>query len=226
MPTLIVFLLLNLLYSSQPSPASPQIQKSEPMHKKISKSNREVKVPLALIEELKKWQKINKDKENLQKTDSSHWKIDRQLLNLEMEIQFSNQDSLDKNIKYLFPTGGGLLDFAEEIFSTQGEFTLKFIVNNFEINSNNLRVFYISEARQRQLNQVTYGSGCNKWMEVSRWFHSKKQDSKLTLSISKQRYVSALSGSWIFASSIKNQLYLGALSLTDSRDNSLLCKTI
>ena len=87
-----------------------------------------------------------------------------------------------------------------------------------------LRVFYVSQAKERTVGGDDFGAGCGKFMEVTSYFTKKMAGAGFELYTAEQRYVSVVGGIFVLAAFAKDALQVGSVSFMDSRFPELTCE--
>lgn len=190
----------------------------------LVQANRNVQVPAALVKELETWYLKVQHKLNPVTTTSDMEKmagLKRQLLDLELTFLPQSGEALPEKVHFQLPTGGGQLDLANVIKGRRGGFHMQMKISKLPENPE-LRVFYLSGARRRTLQNEEYGAGCEKWAEITSWWAKHSHEPLLTYATD-QRHVSVLAGTWLFAAISGADLWLGALTFSDSRWPQLQC---
>lgn len=191
----------------------------------VTKSSREIKVPVQLVDELESW--FLKEQHRIhQVTSLSDLEImgalHRQLLDVEVDFIAYESDALKESIHFRLPTGGGEIDLAQSIHGSKGGYKIQMKLSKLPDNTV-LRVFYISNARRRTVEGEEFGSGCWKMAEMTRWFTQTHQKEPLQVYATDQRDISLVGGTWLFAAVGDSSLWLSAVTLTDSRFPQHLC---
>lgn len=191
----------------------------------VVKSSRDLLVPKAVVKELESWYlKVQHKLNPVTSTGDVEvmGSLQRQLLDLELTLTPKSGKALDRAIQFKLPTGGGEIDLADIVKGRKGGFDVRMKVSKMPENPE-LRLFYISGARRRKIQDEEYGAGCGKWAEMTSWFNTKMSHEALTVYATDQRHISVLAGTWLFAIVSGPELWLGTLTLTDSRNAHLQC---
>lgn len=191
----------------------------------IAKLNREVMVPDQLVREIERWYIADYHLRNERDERAEHEilaTIRRRLLDLYVLFQPIRGEALHVSSRVNLPTGGGIIDFADLLQGGLGGFTMKMELEK-QPKAGKLRVFYVSGARRRKLEDGDYGAGCDKWAELTSWFHSPEAKEPIKLYATEQRHISVAAGTWVFAHLEGDQLSLAALTFKDSRFPALQC---
>ena len=67
-----------------------------------------------------------------------------------------------------------------------------------------------------------FGAGCNKYMDITSFYHRKARG--FDLYTAGQRYVSVMAGTFVAVVFEKEALYVGSLTFTDSRYPDVMCE--
>lgn len=127
------------------------------------------------------------------------------------------------NTALSFIAGGGELDLGEFVEPLRGSFYIAFEFLP-TIEKADTKVFFLSNSVQRKLDGENVGSGCDKYFDLTGSFaHAMKKDGFL-LNTSDQRHVSALAGTYVFASVYDGKLHLASLIIRDDAHRALQCR--
>ncbi len=128
------------------------------------------------------------------------------------------------NVDLAFGKGGGELDLKDYLKSERGTFFLgiKPILSEWE--DEELRVFFLSNARSWDSENEKFGAGCNVYLDIGHYFNNAMKDDGFKVNVSKQRHVGLLSGTFFMAVSVRGRLFLSQLTIKDSRYKNLHCK--
>lgn len=200
-------------------------EKHEETGSVLIRANREASVPKQLVKIIEDWYiKERRAKEKLNTSSESELvaEIERQLMDVNVHLATINNDDLVDEGDLKVPTGGGIIDFAEILKGDKGGFSLSMSLDRLPEGSE-IRAFYVSQARQRELSDSSYGAGCGRWMEVTKWFKNHINGHAMDLYATDRRHVSVMAGTWLFFALHEKQLWLGTLFFTDSRFPALMC---
>lgn len=162
----------------------------------------------------------------------------RQYLYLDVIFDDSGKGVLTRSVQYALPRGGGKIDLADVVNpSRAGTFNSYFRWQHSLLPAEALekqkegqapgesKVFFVSRARRRKLGSKVYGSGCNQFHDVSDFFQLNLKQYPLELSTLGYSYASVLGGTFVFVHVEKDNLFLGTLTMTDSRFPHLFCES-
>lgn len=187
-------------------------------------SSRDIKLPRALVKHLE-----NDYRAFLIKNEvSPKAEIQRQLLNLSIELTQKTKSALHENTRVITPLGGGVIDLSEFVTPLRGAFFMKIVARkekDVETEPQNLRVFFVNKGKPRILDGEEYGAGCNKYMEITSIYNKKNAGGKgFELYTADQRYLSVIGGTVVAVVFEKESLSVGTITFTDSRYPDLLCE--
>lgn len=128
-----------------------------------------------------------------------------------------------EKIQYNLPRGGGTIDVSRNTSGDRGTFYLKFGLNEFT-NQAGMKVFFLSNAKKRKLDDDVYGAGCNVFFDISKALLNAQGGQGLKFNITDNRHISALSGHFIFVQQDKDKVFLSQVEFTDSKNREYLCK--
>lgn len=121
-----------------------------------------------------------------------------------------------------FGPGGGELDLANFLGERQGTFHIAFEIG-LERGDNPFKVFYLSNARKREIDGITYGAGCNTYHDITGFFEKSMKGEGIRVNTTQERYVSVLAGTYFFALSHEGQLRIAQVTIRDSRFRQYHC---
>jgi hypothetical protein len=194
----------------------------EPMAEKPAKqSSRDVKIPRALVAKLEKEYREFLTQQQVMVKEG----IQRKLLNVMAELTQKHEASLHENTRVITPLGGGVIDLAELVTPLRGAFSLKLIPfkeSGADIDS--ARVFFVSQAKARNLDGDQFGSGCGKYMEITSYYNKKNKGRGFDLYSTDRRYASVIGGTFVIVNFEKEALSVASVQFTDSRYPDLFCE--
>ena len=76
------------------------------------------------------------------------------------------------------PKGGGEIDLSQVTRDQQGTFRVIFDLGDFE-KTDDMKVYFVSEARKRRLQGEIWGVGCSKYLDVTSFVKKKMTKEKL-----------------------------------------------
>jgi len=183
-------------------------------------SSRDVKIPKALTKKIEEdYQKFLVQQQVLTKLP-----IRRQLFNVSVEMVQKRPGPLVENVRVTAPLGGGVVDLSEFVTPLKGSFQVKILATKEDGSApTEMQVYFVSKAKQRKIDKETFGSGCNKFMDITAYFASKMSAAGFEVYTAEQRYLSVLGGTFVLVGFEKDDLFVGSLTITDSRYAKLLC---
>jgi len=185
-------------------------------------SSRDVKVPSALVEYLER--EYRKYLTSYEVPDKEELK--RKLINVNVELTQKRVQALHENVLVRTPLGGGVIDMAELVAPLRGSFHVKIIPRTDDQSGlPPVRVFFVSRAKSRNIGREVYGSGCDKFMEISTFFHKRMNKGGFEVYSTDQRYLSVLGGTFVLVAFSKEALHVGSVTFGDSRYPDLTCET-
>ncbi len=122
------------------------------------------------------------------------------------------------------PRGGGSVDLAQYLTGDPGTFFVGFELPEEFNEGKNLKVFYLSHARKRKIDDRVYGAGCNQYFDISKNFLQMMKTEGIKANTTRQRHLTLLSGHYIFSIVKESQIFLTQVSILDSRHKNLLCE--
>lgn len=122
----------------------------------------------------------------------------------------------------ILPAGGGEIDLSEFIQPKNGSF---YFAAEFMPGIEKLerKVFFLSNAPERDLDGERFGAGCDTYFDISTAFQKAMARDGFLLNTTDGRHVSALAGTYFFAAAHEGKLYLASLTVKDSVRRKLQC---
>lgn len=184
-------------------------------------SSRDVKIPRSLVARLESEYRAFLTRNQFPMQDS----LKRKLMDVSVELRQKRAAALNEEVRINTPIGGGVIDLADFVTPLRGAFQMH-IIPRVDQNEgvSDLRVFYISQAKERSVDGDEFGAGCGKMMEVTSFFNKKMNAAGFELYTTGQRYVSVIGGVFVLAGFAKDALQVGSVSFMDSRFPELLCE--
>ncbi len=127
------------------------------------------------------------------------------------------------NIALSFAPGGGELDLHDWVQPLRGSFYVAFEYLP-KIEKPDTKVFFLSNSIIRKIGSDIVGSGCDKYFDLSKAVSSAMMRDGFLLNTSDQRHVSALAGTYVFASIYDRKLHLASLVIHDEEHRALQCR--
>ncbi|MCB0419744.1 MAG: hypothetical protein KDD61_02040 [Bdellovibrionales bacterium] len=147
--------------------------------------------------------------------------IPRRYLNVIVEFEKNGSYAIDQNIRLQTVQGSGVVDFKKYVSRGVGHFKLRVKVDregaDSHLSSSDVRVYFVGETRAKRIDGKIFGSGCNTWMEVSKWFRKTWSREGLDLYAKEERYLRVVGGTYYFVHFFEGVLYLSTLTFKDSR---------
>jgi len=195
-------------------------QTTELQQRPARQSSRDVLFPKSLVSAIEA-----EYKEYLKSTKSNaKTEIKRRLMNVDVELTQDHPGALFENVKVVSPLGGGVIDLADFVAPTRGSFQLRLLPRAGNQGAlPDMRVFFVSRAKSRQIDGDSFGAGCNKYMDVTGLYHKVLSQKGLTLYTADQRYLSVIGGAFLLVGFTEQELFVASVSLGDSRYQRLLC---
>lgn len=204
-------------------PAAPGAESSTStamVEQSARNSSRDVKIPKGLVSQLESEYRGFLTKNGV----SVKTNLTRKLMNVTAELTQKHPGALHENTRVVTPTGGGVVDLAEFVTPLKGSFQLRILAKKDDGSEpTGLRMFYVSKAKARKIDGDEYGAGCDKYMEITSYYH-RKLAKGFDLYTAAQRYVSVLGGTFVAVVFEKEALQVASLTFTDSRYPDLTCE--
>lgn len=148
----------------------------------------------------------------------------RHLLVVSTELTQSKPRALRAQAHILTPPGGGTVDLADYVTPLKGLFRLKITLENDhrEVQFPS-KVYFISQSKERKVDNETFGSGCGKYFDVTKFFNTSMTRNGFELYTADQRYVPVVRGTFVFVSYTPEALQLASVTFYDSRYTAWDC---
>jgi hypothetical protein len=126
------------------------------------------------------------------------------------------------NTQITFAPGGGDLDLHDFVQDRNGSFSFaaEFVP---EIEDAQTHVYFLSNSVLRHHDKEILGSGCDTYFDVSSAFAKALKVGGLLINTTDGRHISALAGTYFFATVHDHSLYLASLVIRDSVHHKLQC---
>ena len=134
----------------------------------------------------------------------------------------SSQTLNSPSVLFQFPKGGGGLDF-QKIIQGQGSFYLSFPPEQFTGSPDLEHLFYVSQAPKIKIGTEEFGLGCGKWLDLKNKFKDLQKNDFLSLNTTNLRHLFVTAGNYIFVFRKFNQIYLTQVTISDSKNENMLC---
>jgi len=134
-----------------------------------------------------------------------------------------NQGILTKgNTEIILPAGGGEIDLSDFVQAKNGSFyfAAEFLPKLEKVER---KVFFLSGARERDIQGERFGAGCHTYFDVSSAFNKAVSREGFLVNTTDGRHISALAGTFFFAAAHEGKLYLASLIVKDSVRRKLQC---
>jgi len=120
------------------------------------------------------------------------------------------------------PSGGGEIDLSKVVTGQPGTFFLGF---NVPVKDKllNKKIYFISQSRQRKVDNEILGSGCNKLLDLSSSLGSLEFKDLITLNTTRDRHLSVLGGHFIFLLETETSWIVSQVTFYDSKRQDLFC---
>lgn len=128
----------------------------------------------------------------------------------------------EEKIEIEFPRGGGEVDLTKFVKDKQGTFIVNFEFPGEE-SLQTMKVFYVSKARKRRIDDQIWGAGCKQYMDIKDFYLKKIKKNQFFVNTTKNRHLSVLGGHFIFASSVSKQLQVAQVTFKDSKQPQYFC---
>jgi hypothetical protein len=126
------------------------------------------------------------------------------------------------NTQITFGPGGGEMDLQDFVQERNGSFSM---VAEFvpELEGAQTHVYFLSNSVIRHHDKEILGSGCDTYFDVTSAFAKAAKLDGFLINTTDNRHISALAGTYFFASVHEHSLYLASLVIRDSIQHKLQC---
>lgn len=122
-----------------------------------------------------------------------------------------------------FPRGGGQVNLSDFVTNKTGTFFVGLDIPEVE-GLTDLKIYFVSRARKRKVDQEIIGSGCNVFFDITDRFGKEMKKQGLKVNTLRQRHVSVLAGDFVIVGKKEKQTIVTKVSFTDSNNPNLLCE--
>lgn len=125
-------------------------------------------------------------------------------------------------IKIRFPRGGGEIDLSNYMGSRAGTFYVNFVLPEIA-EGTNTKLFFVSKAKKRKVDNVVYGAGCNQFFDITSKFFSESTKLGIQANSTRDRHATLLGGRFVFFQDDGKQIMLTQVGFKDSQRKDLFC---
>lgn len=129
-----------------------------------------------------------------------------------------------RNHKIQFGPGGGEFDLRDFVVENRGAMRVVFDFAEDADPKAKRRVWYLSNAKKRQVGKDSVGAGCHTYMDISSVVEQSKKSEGLLFAIGDDRHVSALAGTFLFSVKNGSRVDVSHVTIYDSSKRALLCQ--
>lgn len=224
---LIQILLSMSLFANEPHATTTHTRYSP---RDFEKTDKDVQTPVELIKvieedylRLLKVEKKMTDEELLNAKSS----IPRSFLNLDIYLEQKTSGVLKSNSLYSMENTGGVIDLGQALTGRNGSFYVRTEVKPTKGEDlKNLKVYFLSNNKSREIGGDAWGSGCGKLFDVTSYFREQMSKKGLLTVSTEQRHLAVLGGTFYFILTTTEGLHLATLSFVDRRFPKEHCRSI
>ncbi|MCB9025096.1 MAG: hypothetical protein H6625_02155 [Bdellovibrionaceae bacterium] len=198
-----------------------------------SQSDKNIKAPKVLIEEIEKYfiknyKKTFPDKKTSEVNILSS--IPRKFLGFDVYLRPGSNKLAMSDVKQIpFSRGGGYIDLANLVEGNVGSFYINILFDWQDImmepsDVDQLKVYFLSRSIRRTIDGEEWGAGCGKLLDLTHFFKNQIMKKGLLLNAKDQRYLSTLGGTFYFILFKQGELFLATATFEDTRFKDLMCK--
>ena len=125
---------------------------------------------------------------------------------------------VDPEIEITLPRGGGQVDLAKFVRDQRGTFSVFFEPED-QKEDKDLKVYFVSQAKKRKIDDEIWGAGCNKYMDLTAHVMGKPPLNGIEVNTTRNRHLSVLGGSFVFVSGHQ----ISQVGFTDTSQAQLFC---
>lgn len=129
---------------------------------------------------------------------------------------------LHHEIRIAFPRGGGQIDLSKWVTGETGSFFVRFEWPEWA-EAKDIKSYFVSRAKMRKLDGEVYGSGCNKYLDLTGGLSRENSKNGLKVNVTRARHSTVLGGHFIFSAQKDNQIFLTQVTFVDSSNTNLFC---
>ena len=195
----------------------------------VLKTSKEFQIPRDLKERIQKdYIAYIRDTmpDNTEEDEKLISQLPREFLEVDVYLKELNAGTLNHNTIFRAPRGGGLVDLSESVLGEKGSFFVRFILRdpqNPDEELENLKAFYLSEVKEKKIDEKTYGSGCGSLVDITDPVLDSATGSGIRVNAKDDRYFHSLAGTYIFVNYAYEKIRLAALRLKDTSITGFEC---
>ncbi len=126
-------------------------------------------------------------------------------------------------VKISLPKGGGTIDLSRFVNEQRGSFYVGMEFPEFQ-EATGKKVFFISRARKRKIGAQVFGAGCNQFFDITDRFFKEMAVEGIRVNTTKDRHLSVLGGTFLFAAQKNNDVHVAQVTFTSSQQTALFCE--
>ena len=127
-------------------------------------------------------------------------------------------------VRLEFPKAGGEVDFSKYVKNDRGTFKISFQFDGFS-DAENLKVYYVSRARKRKIDNQIYGSGCREFFDVKDFVKKVNEKDGLVVNVTRDRHDSAVGGHFLFSYKKEKQTFVSHRTRSHQSSNAARCRS-
>jgi hypothetical protein len=206
----------------------------------VLESDKMVQIPEALVERIEKFyvsemRRLEPISNSARSDKDILADMIRRYLRAVVRLDDDGSAALYRATEYESGRGGMVIDLKSVVGAKRANFRVEILlsatgrkrewIDGQDVNIA-IKAFYVSNARERTLAGESYGAGCGSYMDVSTYFNRQMSRGGFRVNTTEQRYLTALAGTYVFATVYRGDLYLSSVTLTDSRFSQHLCREV
>ncbi|MEK6773325.1 MAG: hypothetical protein AABY64_05260 [Bdellovibrionota bacterium] len=158
-------------------------------------------------------------------SDKASFAKESQIVFVPMKVHFieKNEGVLkSRKLTIELPRGGGQIDMADWTTDESGTFYIKFEMNE-PATQEEMKVFFLSQARKRKIENEVLGMGCNKFVELGSSYKAAMKGFGLSVNTTRNRHLTVTGGRWFFVALEGGKTYISQVTITDANQKDLFC---
>lgn len=150
-------------------------------------------------------------------------KIPFELMEVSVVLREKNEGVLgEKEYLVQFPKGGGSLDISQFTTNKSGTFYLAVQYPNPSKETD--KVYFVSKAKRRKIGDEVWGSGCNKYFDLTNFFFKTGFKEGIKANTTDFRHLSLLGGSFVVAVNDGKKVRTAQVRVFDSKNPQFFCE--
>lgn len=120
------------------------------------------------------------------------------------------------------PNGIGEIDLARYLTAKAGSFSLGIQLTP-ALSTKTYQVFFVSYHQKRKIEETTFGSGCDSFLDISSFFTNKILSNDFVAKTHNGQHAFLMAGTYVMSGFIRQDHYMAQLTIFDSRFPGTRC---